>query len=72
MGIKEVMWHNEQWVLYGNDRSLNSTSENNNTIYVNEIELKKQITQCSWLQLYAYAYNIYNGIWNILFSTFKQ
>ena len=42
MGIKEGTEYNEHWVLYAADESLNSTSETNNTVYVNQIELKKK------------------------------
>ena len=41
MGIKEGMWCNEHWVLYAIDKSLNSTSETNNILYVRYLNLNK-------------------------------
>ena len=35
MGIKEGTSCNEHWVLYATIESLDSTSETNNTVYVN-------------------------------------
>ena len=35
MGMKEDTGCNEHWVLYETDESLASTSETNNTLYVN-------------------------------------
>ena len=35
MDIKEDMWCNEHWALQTSDESLTSTSETNNTLYVN-------------------------------------
>lgn len=35
MGIREGAWGDEHWVLYAIDESLNSTSDTNDTVYVN-------------------------------------
>ena len=40
MGIKKGTWSNEYWVLYATDEPLISTSETNNTVFVNYIEFK--------------------------------
>ena len=42
MGIKEGTWWNEHWVSYATDESLNSTSETNNTLYVNWFQILKK------------------------------
>lgn len=42
MGIKEATC-NESWVLYASDVSLNSTSETDTTLYVNELEFKQNL-----------------------------
>ena len=36
MSVKEVTYCDEHWVLYVSDDSLNSTPENNMTLYVNQ------------------------------------
>ena len=40
MGIKESTCHDEHWVFYISHESLNSTSEMNITLYVNQLEFK--------------------------------
>ena len=39
-GIKEGSCYDDHWVLYRNDKSLNSTPETNITPYVNQLEFK--------------------------------
>ena len=41
MDLKEGACYDKHWVLYISDESLNSTPETNISLYVNQLEFKK-------------------------------